>query len=75
MQIFKKEYEDKQEEAKKISDSLKYRLTDIKALLEETSTELKVLKSLRQRHNADKVVYDQRKFDLEQDLICKRKQI
>jgi len=35
-------------------------------MLDETSTEMKVLKSLRWRHNSDKVVYDQRKYDLEQ---------
>jgi hypothetical protein len=34
-----------------------------------------MLQSMRARHHADKVVYDQRKFDLEQLLIHKRKQL
>lgn len=41
------------------------KLVDIKALLEETQTEFKVLANMRARHIADRVVYDQRKFDLE----------
>jgi hypothetical protein len=43
-------------------------------MLEETGTELKMLQSMRARYHADKVVYDQRKFDLEQLLIHRRKQ-
>jgi len=40
------------------------RLTDIKSMLEDVSTELKMLQSMKSRHQADKIVYDQRKFDL-----------
>lgn len=40
-------------------------LEDKKSLLEETGMEKKVLASMEWRHKTDKVVYDQRKFNLE----------
>ena len=66
--------EGKQGQSKEAATSLESRLKNIKELLEETTTELKVLKSMRKRHNADKIVYDQRKFDAEQLLNHKRTQ-
>jgi hypothetical protein len=40
-----------------------------------TTTERKVLVSMEARHKADKVFYDQRKFDLDKELIYLRKQL
>jgi hypothetical protein len=40
-----------------------------------TSTEKKVLLSMESRHKSDKVFYDQRMFDLEQVIGCKKKQL
>ena len=64
MNLFKGEFDVKQDKAKEKVDSMKNNLKDIKSLLDETGTELKMLQSMKVRHNADKVVYDQRKFDL-----------
>ena len=38
-------------------------------------TEKKVLLSMEARHKADKVFYDQRKFDLDKELTYLRKQL
>lgn len=47
--------------------NLKKALVEKKDLLEVTLMEKKVLESVRHRHKEDKVVYDQRKFDLEKE--------
>lgn len=54
---------------------LEEKLLNIKALLSETQTEAKVLQQMRARHKSDSVVYDQRKYDLEQWLAYQRKQL
>lgn len=48
---------------------------DIRDLFEETQTEMKVLQHMRVRHSTDRVVYDQRKYDLEQWLAYLKKQL
>jgi hypothetical protein len=75
LQIVRGEQEGKQGSAKEKTQRLEHRLADIRAVLLETSTELQVLQSVKTRHRSDKVVYDQRKFELEQELIHKRKQL
>jgi hypothetical protein len=44
-------------------------------LLELTVTEKKVLLHMEGRQKTDKVFYDQRKFDLDKELIYLRKQL
>ena len=44
-------------------------------MLEESTWERSVLESMQARHKADKVVYDQRKFDEEKKLTYLRKQL
>ena len=51
------------------------RLDDIKLLLEEASTDRKVLDNIRSRHKADKIFYDQKKYDLEKELVYLKKQL
>lgn len=55
--------------------NLKTRLEYKKCLLEETATEKKILVAMESRHKKDKIVYDQRKFDLEKELTYNRKQL
>jgi len=50
-------------------------LEEKRNLLEITVTEKKVLLNLELRHKTDKIFYDQKKFDCEQILGCKRKQL
>jgi hypothetical protein len=47
----------------------------MKLLLEEASTDKKVLDNIKSRHKADKIFYDQRKFDLEKELVYLKKQL
>ena len=44
-------------------------------MVELTVTEKKVLLQMEGRHKSDKVFYDQRKFDLDKELIYLRKQL
>ena len=43
--------------------------------LEETIMEIKVLKNVEKRLKEDKVVYDQRKFNLEKEFGFQKKQL
>ena len=49
-------------------------LTRKKNQLEETMMEIKVLRNVEKRLKTDKVVYDQRKFDLEKEYGFQKKQ-
>lgn len=50
------------------------KLKDIKLLFSETDTQKKVLSNMRDRLKHDKVVYDQRKFNMEKELKFLKKQ-
>lgn len=75
LNIFRTEYEGKINEAKSKAINLKQQLQEKKSQLEVTVTEKKVLLSMEARHKADKVFYDQRKFDLDKELTYLRKQL
>lgn len=75
LETIKHEYEDKKNQGQSKVTLLEEKLVNIKALLEETQTEAKVLYQMKARHKADSVVYDQRKYDFEQWLAYQKKQL
>ena len=56
-------------------NSLEEDLARKKVELEETIMEIKVLKNVEKRLKEDKVVYDQRKFNLEKEFGFQKKQL
>lgn len=73
--IFEKEYNDKIDQGRERVENTLKDLEEKRNLLEVTYFEKKVLLSMRQHLKADKVVYDQRKFDLNKEYSFLRKQL
>lgn len=73
--IIEQEYQDKINEGNEKVSDLEKSLKDKILLLEETTMQKNVLLNMRKRLHFDKVVYDQRKFDLEKEFSFQNKQI
>ena len=73
--IFEKEYNDKIAQGQEKVDNTMKELQEKKDLVEATYFEKQVLLSMRKTLKADKVVFDQRKYDMNKEFSFLNKQL
>jgi hypothetical protein len=70
-----KQYTSKKTDAKELTSDLEKAIVERRGVLEEASYEAKAMLHMAFRIREDKVIYDQRKYDLEKELEFLRKKL